>query len=125
MKTYIIKTSNPLEELEEQQQNIATEIHDRLIIPHELALKEFQADCKRHYKIIEEGEKEKRERRHTALVKSEEEYKKNHVEELQVLNALIPQITHIIAAEIANRRPLKVLCDYKSVLFTIPIKYKN
>jgi hypothetical protein len=124
MKTYIIRTSNPLEELEEQQ-NIATEIHERLIIPHELALKEFEADCKRQFKIIEEGEEEKRERRHTALVKSEEQYKKNYMEELQVLNALTKQITHIIAAEIANRRPLKVLCDYKSVLFTIPIRYKN
>lgn len=115
----IIDATNPLEELEAQKDIIQYEITNRLLVPHEQQLEAYEADFGQICKKIDQDRKE----RH--LKKSDEQFRSAHTTEKNVICSLVTQIMHIVAAEIINRRPSQVVCDYKNNLFIIPIRYKN
>lgn len=122
----IINATDPLEELEAQKDIIQYEITNRLLVPHEQQLEVYEADFGQMCKKIEhektEDDQDRKERR---LKKSDEQFRSAHTTEKNVICSLVKQITHIVAAEIINRRPSQVVCDYKNNLFIIPIRYKN
>ena len=118
----IIDATNPLEELEAQKDIIQYEITNRLLVPHEQQLEAYEADFEQMCKKIDQDRKEQR---LEILKKSDEQFRSAHTTEKNVICSLVTQIMHIVAAEIINRRPLQVVCDYKNNLFIIPIRYKN
>jgi hypothetical protein len=125
----IIDATNPLEELEAQKDIIQYEITNRLLVPHEQQLEAYEADfgqiCKKIDHEKTEDDQDRKERRLEILKKSDEQFRSAHTTEKNVICSLVKQITHIVAAEIINRRPSQVVCDYKNNLFIIPIRYKN
>ena len=115
---------NPLPEIIRQQDGLIQEIHERLLVPHQHTVTEYNADVARHRIKIDQDDEEKREKRHEQLAKSEEQYRELFAIEERMICSLGTQINHIIAAEIVNRNASRVLCDYKNVIITIPIRYK-
>jgi len=125
MKPLIITdVMNPLPEIIQQQDGLLQEIQERLLVPHQHTVAEYNADVARHRIKIDQDEEEKREKRHEQLQKSEEQYRELFAIEERVIRSLVTQINHIIAAEIVNRKASRVLCDYKNIIITIPIRYK-
>jgi hypothetical protein len=115
---------NPLPEIIQQQDGLLLEIHERLLVPHQHTVTEYNAEVVKHRIKIDQDDEEKREKRHEQLEKSEKQYRELFAIEERVICSLVTQINHIIAAEIVNRKASRVLCDYKNVIITIPIRYK-
>jgi len=125
MKPLIITDRmNPLPEIIQQQDGLIQEIHERLLVPHQHTVTEYNAEVARHRIKIDQDEEEKREKRHEQLEKSEKQYRELFAIEERMICSLVTQISHIIAAEIINRKASSVLCDYKNVIIMIPIRYK-
>jgi len=106
MKAFIIRVlTDPWKELIQQQDELQTEIHERLLVPHQNSLVDYDAD------------EDKKERRLGVL--------RDSATETRIIESLSIQILHIVAQEIINRNALQVTCEYKGHLFIIPIRYKK
>ena len=114
MKSFIIRVpTDPWKELMQQQDELQTEIHERLLVPHQNSLVDYDAD------------EDKKERRLAILRDSATQFYEMHAVETRIIESLSIQILHIVAQEIINRNALQVTCEYKGHLFTIPIRYKK
>ena len=108
MKSFIIRVpTDPLKELMLQQEELHTEIHERLMVHHQ-------------HTLVDYVDEEKRERRLAVLRDSAKQ-----IHEMHTTESLSTQILHIAAQEIINRKPSQITCEYKGHLFIIPIRYKN
>jgi hypothetical protein len=123
MKSFIIRVpTDPWKELMQQQNELQTEIHERLVIPHQNSLVDYDADIERLCQSIDE---DKKERCLGVLRDSATQFHEMHAVETHIIESLSIQILHIVAQEIINRNALQVTCEYKGHLFTIPIRYKK
>jgi len=134
MKPFIIRNStDPLAELEAQQESLVDDILIRLQLPHEKILPVYEADFARQYSKLEsklesklkEDEEETKEKQLAALQRHEMQFREAYETELRVIQSLCKQMIHITAAEIKTRKPSQVQCEYKGNLFVMQIRYKG
>jgi hypothetical protein len=125
MKTFIITNRlDPLSDMMKQHDILVKEIDEKLLVPHLQHVAEYELELKRQQDKIAQEEDEKREHRIQLLQEYEAQYRDIFATEERVIRSLGTQIMHIVVTEIINRKPLHVLCEYKTVLFTIPLRYK-